>query len=138
MATLNKGKTTLKDVEFSVDRDKNGNVTNCYMALTYVFEDDHKIEEIHIPQVQIPISIDECNIEHEYLTDPYSVFKKFYITGHIHGDRFRLRIYPENDVHYETRIIKEKSVKMTVEEIEKKLGYSIEIVSDKKKKKYFF
>lgn len=138
-------KTVLVDVKFNVDRDeKTGNITGCYASLTYTHENDHRIEETHIPKVQIPIPIDnlsidierpDCDFAHPLTRDSFNYYTKCSINGFVDGVPSRMKVIYTDGIFYREKIIKEKSVKMTVEEIEKKLGYSIEIVSDKKKKK---
>ena len=121
-------KHELKDIQLY---EENGQY---YLRLKYIIEDDHKIEELEIPKVVIPVNSHalphlnyECNYsgaEHCELCagggcDSIRVFK---------GDTSEA-----NHVYYTTKTIKEKSIELTLSEIEKKLGYKIKIISEESK-----
>ena len=136
MAKVINSETKLTDVSFHTEKNKDGSVKQCFMSLTYVCEDDHYITETHIPKVEIPLDTDDCRVDVDRVPDYYGRFSAEICTLRgldEHGTPFKLRMHEKDGCCYTTQIIKEKTVKMTVEEIEKKLGYSIEIVSNKKK-----
>lgn len=121
--------TMVKEVKFYEENGK------YYANVTYVTEDNSSIKEINYPKVYIPF-IDECReIEMDYKTD-----KEIPSFSRIRNTQYlvinRLIQYPldaggDCGRTCVVKVIKEKTQKMTVEDIEKKLGYKIEIVSKK-------
>ena len=106
-------KTILTDVKFSLDRDKKtGNITGCYASLTYTIEDDHYVDELRIPKVEIPIPInDEFGIDCEYLDNdnPFACSKyKCYLRGMVNGTPSRFEMLEEDEIFYTKKHIKEK------------------------------
>ena len=106
-----------------------------YLDVTYLIEDDHKIEKLWIPRIRIPFN---ANIYPDITGDRNPLFLsldpifKINASADSHGD---LRIEKlHNTVLFTTETIKEKTHEMTISEIEKKLGYKIKIVSEGKKK----
>lgn len=98
-----------------------------YLDVLYLLEDDRKIVSLHIPKLIIPLE-DFKNIN---LGDPHSFDPECFVTLENHIELIAESCELPNNKHctYEYKIIKEKPVKMTVEEIEKKLGYKVEIIS---------
>lgn len=111
-----------------------------YIKLVYILEDGHKIEKLTIPKVELPIvtnlrpRLETHDFSKEWLlSDP-----SFYLTCTMYADYvgtpmpvnrgniidFRHEI---RDVFYTEETIEEKATEMTLEEIEKKLGYKVVI-----------
>ena len=106
-----------------------------YLKLVYEYEDSYGIHELTIPQVEFPFG-NRLNL--------------FYIHGNNPAQqRLSIRLCTEGNVanvylhdtksydglvYYVDKIIKHKPKKMTVEEIEQKLGYKVEIISSRKEK----
>lgn len=104
-----------------------------YLRLKYIQETDDAISEIIIPKYRLNIREDELHINHPTgyrLHEAPDVHIGFGywpleegITEHSDG----------KEVFYSIKELKKKVHKMTVADIEKKLGYKIEIVSEEKK-----
>lgn len=97
-----------------------------FLDVTYIQEDDRCVRRIHIPKVEFPIVKGQITqYTHSNATtglpDTYLVLPKQ-----------SFGILPKDDnVLYTSEIIEEKIYKMTVSEIESKLGYKIQIISEK-------
>lgn len=106
-----------------------------FINVTYTYEDDFVIKEINIPKLEIPL-LKYDHVDIETVTDDECVhpyFNRRPIVGkalNIGEARLWMRS-DEYNRNYLERIIEEKRQQMTVEDIEKKLGYKIEIVSKK-------
>lgn len=119
-------KYTLKDVKYY---DENGEY---YAKLTYIHETDTRISEVVMPKVELPFSSSLVNVEIEGCIDQgfLCYFGKVVEARFANGKSLRLR--DKNGHEYVETIIEEKTKEMTLEEIEKKLGYKVKIVSKKK------
>lgn len=110
-----------------------------YLRLKYVIENDRETYELYVPKVDIgldagwyPFLDSSTTYNTTYIEDNCKLIlrsREFDVRrgnlcagGNTYGNILFLR-----------RIIDEKTKKMTVAEIEKKLGYKIEIVSEDKK-----
>ena len=106
-----------------------------YLKLVYEYEDDNGIHELTIPQVEFPFG-NRLNLKHIYGANPAPI--RVSIRLCTEGDVANVFLYDtktdDGFTYYTDKIIKYKPKKMTVEEIEQKLGYKIEIVSSKKEK----
>ena len=106
-----------------------------YLKLVYEYEDGYGIHELTVPQVEFPFG-NRLNLKHIYEANP--ALRRLFIRLRTEGDVANVFLYDTktNDgfVYYTDKIIKRKPKKMTIEEIEQKLGYKIEIVSSKKEK----
>ena len=100
----------------------------CYLRLKYVQETDNAINEIIIPKFRLPIRTNDLIIRNEGYHDTsieanigFGYFPlENGVTEHSDG----------SEVVYSVKTLKQKVHKMTVADIEKKLGYKIEIVSE--------
>ena len=106
-----------------------------YLKLVYEYEDGYGIHELTVPQVEFPFG--NClNLKHIYEANP--ALRRFSIRLCTEGDVANVFLYDTKTdngfVYYTDKTIKYKPKKMTIEEIEQKLGYKIEIVSGKKEK----
>ena len=106
---------TIKDVKLVQEKE------TYYLDLTYECEDEKAVYVMNIPRVELP-----C------LDDPYinDFGDNGAVIGFIGGVRLRIR-QDQNGALLSKVVVEEKIHKMTVAEIEKRLGYKIEIVSDK-------
>ena len=106
-----------------------------YLKLVYEYEDGDGIHELTIPQVEFPFG-NRLNLKHIYEANP--ALRRLSIRLCTEGDVANVFLYDtktdDGFVYYTDKIIKRKPKKMTIEEIEQKLGYKIEIVSSKKEK----
>lgn len=121
-------KYTLDDVEFYKEDNE------WYMNLKYIIENDNEVASWCIPKVAIGLKVDAIPTITTAHLDGYN--KECLLTvGHksfsvYRGDIHDLKLGSYRNILYLKRIVKEKTHKMTVAEIEKKLGYKIEIVSE--------
>lgn len=110
-----------------------------YLALVYSYEAEDGEHELYLPKVYLGVHKDRLptiDVEHSIFNNNPAVFANFGVhrfdlvkSGLIVPDKF-------GDTHlveapYANCLVKEKKVEMTLEEIEKKLGHKIKIVSDK-------
>ena len=106
-----------------------------YLKLVYEYEDGYGIHELTVPQVEFPFG-NSLNLKHIYEANP--ALRRYSIRLCTEGDVANVFLYDtktdDGFMYYTDKIIKYKPKKMTIEEIEQKLGYKIEIVSSKKKK----
>lgn len=106
-----------------------------YLRLMYQYEDDNGVHELTIPQVEFPFG-NRLNLIYIHENNPE--LKRVSIRLCTEGDVTNVFLYDtktdDGFVYYTDKIIKHKPKKMTIEEIEQKLGYKVEIVSSKKEK----
>ena len=115
---MNIPRATIKDVKLVQEKE------TYYLDLTYECEDEKAVYVINVPRVELP-----------YFDNPYiNIINDGDATNATIGFNggVCLPIYKDqNGALLSKVVIEEKTHKMTVAEIEKKLGYNIEIVSDK-------
>lgn len=97
-----------------------------YLSAVYRYEDNSGIYEVTIPKIQLPIHEQPC-VKRE-LTGYHYVYQTINIGF---GDMVMLNDESGNACY--KKCIKEKIHDMTLEEIEKKLGYKVRVVSEKEK-----
>lgn len=102
----------------------------CYLRLKYIQETDNAINEIIIPKFRLPIKTNDMTIRN----DGYPLGE---VEANIGFGFFPLEngVTEHSDgkeVVFTVKELKKKVHKMTVADIEKKLGYKIEIVSEEK------
>ena len=106
-----------------------------YLKLVYEYEDGYGIHELTIPQVEFPFG---NRLGLTYICENNPELQRLAIRLCTVGDFANVYLYDTKSydglVYYVDKIIKCKPKKMTIEEIEQKLGYKIEIVSSKKEK----
>ena len=90
-------------------------------------ENEHRKVEITIPRIDLLVNTSRIpTISHELLYGER--FRDYTID--VFGSTLPLRRDERGNVYYE-KVIEEYPQKMTLAEVEKKLGYKIELVSDK-------
>ena len=106
-----------------------------YLKLVYEYEDSYGIHELTIPQVEFPFG-NRLNLI--YIHENNSELQRLSIHLCTEGDVANVYLHDSKSydglVYYTDKIIKRKPKKMTIEEIERELGYKIEIVSSRKEK----
>ena len=106
-----------------------------YLKLVYEYEDSYGIHELTIPQVEFPFG-NRLNLIYIHENNP--ALRRLSIRLCTEGDATSVYLYDTKSddglVYYVDKIIKRKPKKMTIEEIERELGYKIEIVSSRKEK----
>lgn len=121
----------------NIELKKDESTDSYYLDVTYEYEDDKGYYEMHIPHVRLPFS--------EKKTPYISTIGSNYFNGCkiTYGDD-ELTLCEGQTKHmddldlgdkycafYTVKTLKEKRQEMTLEEVEKKLGYKIKIVSEK-------
>lgn len=106
-----------------------------YLKLVYEYEDSYGIHELTIPQVEFPFG--NClGLTHICENNPE--LQRLSIHLCTEGDVANVYLHNSKSydglVYYTDKIIKRKPKKMTIEEIERELGYKVEIVSSRKEK----
>ena len=106
-----------------------------YLKLVYEYEDSHGIHELTIPQVEFPFG-NRLNLIYIHENNP--ALQRLFIHLCTEGDVTNVYLHDTKSydglVYYTDKIIKHKPKKMTLEEIERELGYKVEIVSSRKEK----
>ena len=106
-----------------------------YLKLVYEYEDSYGIHELTIPQVEFPFG---NRLGLTYICENNPELQRLSIRLCTVGDFANVYLHDSKSydglVYYTDKIIKRKPKKMTIEEIEQKLGYKVEIVSSKKEK----
>ena len=106
-----------------------------YFKLVYEYEDSHGIHELTIPQVEFPFG-NRLNLIYTHENNP--ALQRLSIRLCTEGDVTNVYLHDSKSydglVYYTDKIIKHKAKKMTIEEIERELGYKVEIVSSRKEK----
>lgn len=113
-------KVKLKSVKL-----KNHGMFGYCLDITYIVDSPFSTEEINIPCVKLPISEKRFAIRE----DQGAFLNRFY--ADIGFDECVL-CEEFGKPPYTIKTIQEKTKEMTLEEIEKKLGHKVKIVSDKK------
>ena len=106
-----------------------------YLKLVYEYEDSYGIHELTIPQVEFPFG-NRLNLIHIHENNPTR--QGLSIRLCTEGDVTNVYLHDTKSddglVYYVDKIIKRKPKKMTIEEIERELGYKVEIISSRKEK----
>ena len=106
-----------------------------YLKLVYEYEDSYGIHELTIPQVEFPFG---NRLDLTYIHENNPALQRLSIRLCTVGDLTNVYLYDTKSddglVYYTDKIIKQKPKKMTIEEIERELGYKVEIVSSRKEK----
>lgn len=113
----------------------------CYLDATYIQKNGNNISEINVPKIKLPFAIGDLNTivvndygrlwdleGRSYIEAGHCIFpiEKVCETKHMDKDEC-----PIGGVYYTLKVIKEEAREMTIEEIEKELGYKIKIISKK-------
>ena len=108
---------------------------NRYLKLVYEYEDGYGIHELTIPQVEFPFG---NRLDLMYICENNPALQRLSIRLCTEGDVANVYLHNSKSydglVYYTDKIVKRKPKKMTIEEIEQKLGYKVEIVSSRKEK----
>lgn len=143
MATTKKGNSKIEKVELVEEDGK------YYLSMTYVLENDKYIKRYKVPKIDLGINTRTCVPELTREIGGYLDLPTIDELGRHCRPledvvRFRCGIktfdvdYGKIDgmsVKFTEQLIEEKSRKLTISEIEKKLGYKVEIVAEKEDKK---
>lgn len=108
---------------FNFTKDKDG----YFLSAKFRVEDQHSVRELDIPKIRLRIDPDKVRLKSE--VDHYSCKTDMWIDlgfGYVPVE------YTEVDglkVMYTEKILEEKYTEMSLDEIEKKLGYKVKIVN---------
>lgn len=96
-----------------------------WLKLIYEVEDDKEVAEIFIPKVSLPLRLNECALNHATMfhgiVDPPTISLHEGIELTVHKDK--------DGIVYGKRVLKEKVHELTMDEVEKKLGFKVKIVN---------
>ena len=124
-----KNKCFLKDAQIYIQDGSR------YLKLVYEYEDSHGVHELTIPQVEFPFG-NRLNLIYIHGNNPE--LQRLSIRLCTDGDVTNVYLHDTKSydglVYYTDKVIKHKPKKMTIEEIERELGYKVEIVSSRKEK----
>ena len=109
---------TIKDLQLYKENNK------YYLSALVNYEDKNGIYEMSIPKIKLPVgqkciinkTIEECNYK------PYTTVNIDFGFGELYVEPF-----DNNDNYYTITCIEEKVHKMTLADIERELGYKIEL-----------
>lgn len=110
-----------------------------YLKLVYTVETDKDITEVTVPRVKLPVNDDilpNIDVHTDYDSYGFPLPQRARIKCGYGADLQleRGKVDDVNDdVYYVAKVLEEKTHELTLAEIEKKLGYKVKIVSDKKK-----
>ena len=106
-----------------------------YLRLVYQYEDDNGVHELTIPQVEFPFG---NRLDLMCICENNPALRRVSIRLCTEGDVTNVYLYDTKSydglVYYTDKIIKRKPKMITIEEIERELGYKVEIVSSRKEK----
>lgn len=102
-----------------------------YIDVTYIYENDRVIKEVHFPKVPMPITEWTGDVNKEIIRRPYSDICFGSTKYSIKLGELLMPLEPINGIAYSEKVIEEKTQEMTIEEIEKRLGYKIKVVAKK-------
>lgn len=101
-----------------------------YLHLQYEITTDAEKKLIDIPKAKLPLNVGQCFIDVDCSGYPY--------TSAVRPVRFinlldsKIELMPSSDDSvYSEKVLEKYTRKMTVKEIEKALGYPVEIISEK-------
>lgn len=95
------------------------------LDLTYTVDSPTMTQELHIPRMVIPLNPNVIKING--YPDPMYGICRYYFADLGFGE---MRLSPDkNGAAFTVTTVKEKTREMTLDEIEKKLGYKVKIVS---------
>lgn len=117
----NKDDVKLTNIVF--DKDEKGH----YISAKFRVEDKHSIREIDIPKIRLHINPNQVYLRSEY--DPYSNKTDMWINLGFGQVPVEPTEVDGNLVMYTEKILEEKYTEMSLDEIEKKLGYKVKIVN---------
>lgn len=104
--------------------------TGYFLSATYRLESESDVRELNIPRIRLPIKSNDLTIKD---TRGISCWNDRHMVADL-GFGFLTMGCLERDGHYvyftET-VIEEKTHEMTLDEIEKKLGYKVKIINKK-------
>lgn len=111
-------------------------ISSFYLDVTYEFENPYGIFELHIPRIRMdkyfrPHTLP--NIKRETDEAALDSINGPYIDS-VSLMNFGLFLKCDGCIDFEIKTIKEKVPEMTLEDIEKELGYKVKIVSGKKRR----
>lgn len=113
--------TTIKDLQLYKENNQ------YYLSALVNYEDKSGIYEISIPKIKLPVGrnciINNTISERNY--KPYTTVSIDFGLGELYADPF-----DNNENYYIVTCVEEKVHKMTLADIERELGYKIEIKED--------
>ena len=120
-----KGKNAydVKMTEFDLHKDED----SYYLSAKFIVEDEYSIRELDVPKIRLNIDLDRVYIDTE--SDPYCFKNMAWINLGFGRLPLDFTDFNGQRVLYTEKILEEKYTEMTMDEIEKKLGYKVKIVN---------
>lgn len=104
------------------------------LDITYIADAPDRVEELHIPRVVLPINPERVRISEtidDHFCGPYCPPAHIFRADLGFGS---MPIELHDGAAFTIKTIKEKTKEMTLEEIEKKLGHKVKIISKEETK----
>lgn len=116
--------TNVNLTELTLHKDSEG----YYLSAKYMVEDKHSIRELDLPRIRLKVVPGHVSIKqvNEGLHG--------YVEADLGFGYLPLAPSGRANAYYTETVLEEKTHEMTLEEIEKKLGYKVKIVSEKPSK----
>ena len=102
-----------------------------FLRMDFKYENDHGFYRGHVDKIKFDLHLNR--VEYTDFGNNKSAIAKIYIPSAGYINPINFDIFPDSNGHFLTiDCIEEKVQEMTVEEIEKKLGHKIKIISKSK------
>lgn len=119
--SMNTKDVQLTDIAFNKDE------FGYYLSTKFKVEDEHSIREVNVPKIRLLINPNQLYLRTE--ADLYSCGYRAWANLGFGELPMEFETVDGNKVLYTETILEEKYAEMTLDEIEKKLGHKIKIVS---------
>lgn len=116
--------TNVKLTELALHKDSE----RYYLSAKYMVEDKHSIRELDLPKIKLNVVPGHVAIK-QMNDGPYGCVEADLGFGYL-----PLAPSGRNNAYFTETVLEEKVHEMTLDEIEKKLGYKVKIVSEKRSK----
>ena len=115
--------SNVKTTDLTLNKDENG----YYLSGKFRVEDKHSIRELIIPKIRLNTSANALHIKTDFNSyDPTQYAQVNIGFGYLPLD---FATVDGVDIMFKETILEEKYTEMTMDEIEKKLGYKVKIVN---------
>jgi hypothetical protein len=103
-----------------------------YLSIKFLVENDHSIREVVVPKIRLPIATHNITLTREFDHFINHEFARIDLGfGELNLDH---EVVDGMDILFKETVLKEKYTEMTIEDIEKKLGYKVKIVGERSNK----
>ena len=104
--------------------------TGYFLSATYRLESESDVRELNIPRIRLPIKSNDLTIKD---TRGLSCWNDRYMVADLGFGYLTMGCLKtdDHDVYFTETVIEEKTHEMTLDDIEKKLGYKVKIINKK-------